>query len=209
MQNRPRSNQPRRMTRQQYEALQRQKRQNIIAIAVIAAIAILIVTAVILILRPHGTPDAVTALNAVNADPPVQSVETQPTAAPAAPAQNGGVDLAAQIEGDPGQTETSQAAAPSEETAAQPEPVAEPTPVPPIPQAVDSVTTTPRPDGALRSVRMRVVGDIMFCQSQLVFAKDSGYDFHNQFELVADQLANADYTMGNMEGTIGKYNTSN
>lgn len=209
MQNRPRSNQPRRMTRQQYEALQRQKRQNIIAIAVIAAIAILIVTAVILILRPHGTPDAVTALNAVNADPPAQSVETQPTAAPAAPAQNGGVDLAAQIEGDPGQAETSQAAAPSEETAAQPEPVAEPTPVPPIPQAVDSVTTTPRPDGALRSVRMRVVGDIMFCQSQLVFAKDSGYDFHNQFELIADQLANADYTMGNMEGTIGKYNTSN
>ncbi len=208
MQNRPRQGAPRRMTRQQYEALQRQRRQNRLAIAVIAGIAVLIVAAVILILRPHGAPDAVTAISNVKPEPTAATVQVQPEATVSAP-NNGGVDLAAQIEGDPGQAQTPRTESPADDTAAQAQPVAEPTPVPAIPQAVDSVTTTPRPDGALRSVRMRVVGDIMFCQSQLVYAKDSGYDFHNQFELVADQLANADYTMGNMEGTIGKYNTSN
>ena len=214
MQNRPRSNQPRRMTRQEYEA---QRRQNRIAIAVLAAIAVVIIAAVVLILRPHGAPDAVTALNAVNADVPVQSeapVAAAPAAeAPAAPAAqqpaNGGVDLAAQIEGDPGQATAEQPAAEAPAEEAPAEPAAAPTPVPEIPQAVDSVTSAPRPAGSLRSVRMRVVGDIMFCQSQLVFAKDSGYDFHNQFDLIADQLLNADYTMGNMEGTIGKYKSSN
>ena len=204
MQNRPRQGAPRRMTRQQYEAYQRQRRQNIIAIAVIAAIAVLIVTAVILILRPHGAPDAVTAVNPVNAELP-DGGGAQPEATAAAQ-HAGGVDLAAQIAGEDGAASQTEA---STDVAAQAEVTAEPTPLPQLPQAVDSITTTPRPEGALRSVRMRVVGDIMFCQSQLVYAKDSGYDFHNQFELVSDQLANADYTMGNMEGTIGRYNTSN
>ncbi len=209
MQNRPRSSAPRRMTREQYEA---QRRQNRIAIAVIAAIAVLIVVAVVLILRPK-TPDAVaTMVDASAGTPEVQQqlpaeTEAEPPAQPVQPATNGGVDLASQIDGDPGQAEA--AVQPEEVAEAPAEPAAEPTPVPQIPQAVDSVQSAPRPAGSLRSVRMRVVGDIMFCQSQLVFAKDSGYDFHNQFELIADQLANADYTMGNMEGTIGKYKSSN
>ena len=144
MQNRPRQGAPRRMTRQQYEALQRQRRQNKIAIAVIAGIAILIVTAVVLILRPHGTPDAVTAISDVAPDAPVATAQAQPLATAANP---GGVDLAAQIAGEDGST--SQAEAPAD-VAAQPEAAAEPTPVPAIPQAVDSVVSTPRPDGALR-----------------------------------------------------------
>ena len=217
MQNRPRQGAPRRMTRQEYEA---QRRQNRIAIAIIAAIAVLIIIAVVLILRPK-TPDAVTTM----ADAPVAEAipGTDDGAAdgsadaaqqPVVAVPNGGVDLAAQIEGDPGQPQPAAPADDAEETAAAEAPVetgptAEPTPIPEIPQAVDSVTSAPRPAGALRSVRMRVVGDIMFCQSQLVYAKDSNYDFHNQFELIADQLANADYTMGNMEGTIGKYKSSN
>ena len=56
MQNRPRQGAPRRMTRQQYEALQRQRRQNRIAIAILAGIAALIVVAMVLILSPKGAP---------------------------------------------------------------------------------------------------------------------------------------------------------
>lgn len=66
---------------------------------------------------------------------------------------------------------------------------------------------TPRP-GGLRSARMRVVGDIMVCESQLKAYKDSGYDFHPEFDYIKDALSNADYTMANMEGTVGKYNKS-
>ena len=67
MQKRPTT--PRRMTRQQYEALQRQRRQNRIAIAIMAGIAVLIVVAVILILKPRDVPDAVTAM--VDANSPI------------------------------------------------------------------------------------------------------------------------------------------
>lgn len=198
MQNRPNPNAPRRMTRQQYEALMRQRRQNRIAIAIIAGIAVLIIAAVILILKPKGGHDAVTAMvETTEAPEPVQ----------AADGSGGGSavpDLAAMTGTEP----SSQGEAPSEDGGGEAAVAAEVTPIPELPQAIDHVVSTRRPDGSLRSVRMRVVGDIMFCQSQLVYAKDSGYDFHNQFEMVAEQLADADYTMGNMEGTIGKYKKS-
>ena len=59
----------------------------------------------------------------------------------------------------------------------------------------------------LRSVRMRVTGDIMVSEEQLSYAKvGSTYDFHNQFALISDVLQDADYTMGNLETTVGKYN---
>ena len=209
MQNRPNASGPRRMTRQQYEAM---RRQNRIAIAIIAAIAVVIIVAVILILRPKPSPDAVTAMVEANADVPAQQAEA-PARQAETPAQQsaanqpapGGVNLAALTDTEP--EGAPQAASPAE--AAPATAIPEATPVPEIPQAVEAVASTPRPAGALRSVRMRVIGDVMFCQSQLVFARDSGYDFHNQFEMIAEQLANADYTMANMEGTIGKYNKSN
>ena len=56
-----------------------------------------------------------------------------------------------------------------------------------------------------RSARIRVVGDIMVCTSQLEACKDSGYDFHPEFEYIRDALSNADYTMANMEGTVSKH----
>ena len=56
-----------------------------------------------------------------------------------------------------------------------------------------------------RSARMRVVGDVMVCTSQLEVCKASGYDFHPEFEHIRDALANADYTMANLEGTVGKH----
>ena len=56
-----------------------------------------------------------------------------------------------------------------------------------------------------RSARIRAVGDIMVCGSQLEFCRDSGYDFHPEFEHIRDALSNADYTIANMEGTVGKH----
>lgn len=63
-------------------------------------------------------------------------------------------------------------------------------------------------NGGLRSARMRAVGDIMICAGNLAYAKRHDYDFHDQFSFCKALLKNADYTMGNMEGTIGKYNKS-
>ena len=198
MQNRPNPNAPRRMTRQQYEALMRQRRQNRIAIAIIAGIAVLIIAAVILILKPKGGPDAVTAM-----------VEATALPAPAQAADSSGGGSAPDLAAMTGTEPSGQTGALTEDAGDGGDAVAaEVTPVPELPQAIDHVVSTRRPDGSLRSVRMRVVGDIMFCQTQLVYAKDSGYDFHNQFEMIAEQLADADYTMGNMEGTIGKYKKS-
>ena len=192
MQNRPNPNAPRRMSRQQYEAM---RRQNRIAIAIIAGIAVLIVTAVILILKPKGSPDAVTAMVEATAVPAAtQAVDSAGGTVP---------DLAAMTDTEPSGEENALPDDESEDAVAS-----EVTPVPELPTAIDHVVSTRRPDGSLRSVRMRAVGDIMFCQTQLVYAKDSGYDFHNQFEMIAEQLADADYTMGNMEGTIGKYKKS-
>ena len=79
------------------------------------------------------------------------------------------------------------------------------TPVPELPEAIEEVGETVPLGTGLRSVRMRVVGDIMMSMDQIGYAMISGYDFHNQFEQVAYLLRNADYTMGNMEGTIGKF----
>lgn len=62
-----------------------------------------------------------------------------------------------------------------------------------------------RPGSPLRRARMRAVGDIMFCRRQLACAVNSGDDFHNQFEMIARHLSNSDFTMGNLEGTIGRY----
>ena len=189
------------MSRQAYEALQRQRRQNRIAIAIIAGLAVIIVAAVILILRPKGAPDPVAP---VAADAPQTQQAQLPGGEYAGPGDDAGDETGDESgygAGDEtGDGALSEDAVPDEggEDDFEETGVAGPL-VTPAPAA------TRRPDGALRSVRMRVVGDIMMCQSQLVFAKNSGYDFHNQFELIADVLQNADYTMGNMEGTVGRY----
>ena len=57
----------------------------------------------------------------------------------------------------------------------------------------------------LRRARIRAVGDIMFCRGQLACAENSGGDFHNQFEMIAPLLSDADFTVGNLEGTVGRY----
>ena len=59
----------------------------------------------------------------------------------------------------------------------------------------------------LRSARFRAVGDLMFHSRQLDIAlqPDGRYDFHPQFALVAEALGNADYTIANLETTIGQF----
>lgn len=202
MQRRP-SSYRRPMSRRAYEAMRRRQRQNRIAIAIIACLAVAVIAAVILILRPKGAPDPAAAVVADAAAAPQATAEALPAAedapqeepavpeaedaleADAADQPSEAVDQLPDEEGDDALDETVVS-----------EPLVTPAP---------AVETVQRPDGALRSVRMRVVGDIMMCQSQLVYAKNSGYDFHNQFALIADVLQNADYTMGNMEGTVGRY----
>ena len=59
----------------------------------------------------------------------------------------------------------------------------------------------------LRSARFRAVGDLMIHRKQLEIARqpDGTYDFHPQFALIAEALGRADYTIANLETTIGKF----
>ena len=63
------------------------------------------------------------------------------------------------------------------------------------------------PPQALRTARIRAAGDLMVHKKQLQIAKqaDGSYDFHPQYALIADALSNADYTIANLETTIGQY----
>ena len=66
---------------------------------------------------------------------------------------------------------------------------------------------TVEPVEALRSARFRAVGDLMAHKKQLDIARlaDGSYDFHPQYALVSEALANGDYTIANLETTIGQY----
>ena len=67
------------------------------------------------------------------------------------------------------------------------------------------------PSGQLRSARIRAVGDLMVHEKQLKIAyqSDGSFDFHKQYELIADSLGDADYTIANLETTLGKYKGKN
>ena len=56
------------------------------------------------------------------------------------------------------------------------------------------------------SARFRAVGDLIVHQKQLNIAllPDGSYNFHPQFALVSDLLKNSDYTLANLETTIGR-----
>ena len=62
-------------------------------------------------------------------------------------------------------------------------------------------------DTPLRAARIRAVGDLMLHQKQLdVALTGSGeYDFYPQYEMIKHALSDADYTIGNLETTIGLY----
>ncbi len=72
--------------------------------------------------------------------------------------------------------------------------------------AVSAATQAPSTSG-LRSAHIRVIGDVMFHKEQLAMAKksDGTYDFSLQFKFIKDSLAAADFTIANLETTVGKY----
>jgi len=79
----------------------------------------------------------------------------------------------------------------------------------PVGQPVTGVreaAPTPAPLRPLRSARIRAVGDLITHQVQLDSAKqaDGSYDFHPQYARIAGELADADYTIANLETTIGR-----
>ena len=100
--------------------------------------------------------------------------------------------------------EPSHTPTPVEPLMVTPEPAAAETPTPMEPSAYE----TPAPNG-LRSIHMRVIGDVMISAEQLEAGKqfDGSYDFSPEFDYIRDSLRNADYTMANLETTIGKYKT--
>ena len=63
------------------------------------------------------------------------------------------------------------------------------------------------PPQPLRSVTIRAAGDLMMHAKQLRIAEqpDGSYDFHLQYALAGGALGNADYTIANLETTVGKY----
>ena len=67
-----------------------------------------------------------------------------------------------------------------------------------------AVPETPVP---LRTAHIRAVGDLMMHKKQLEIAKqgDGSYDFHPQYAMIADSLGSADYTIANLETTVGRY----
>ena len=79
-------------------------------------------------------------------------------------------------------------------------------PTTPAGTATPGPTPEPTPAPEPRSARIRAVGDLMAHQKQLNAAlqPDGSYDFHPQYELIAPSLADADYTLANLETTIGQ-----
>jgi hypothetical protein len=85
---------------------------------------------------------------------------------------------------------------------------AEPTPEATVPaEATVAATQAATQTGGLRSAHIRVIGDVMFHAEQLDMAKqsDGTYNFDLQFKFIKDSLAAADYTIANLETTVGKY----
>lgn len=85
------------------------------------------------------------------------------------------------------------------------EPSEEPLSDPVIPETTAAQTAPSTGTG--RRVHIRVLGDIMFHKEQLEMAKqpDGSYDFSLQFKYIADSIGAADYTIANLETTVGKY----
>ena len=78
-----------------------------------------------------------------------------------------------------------------------PEPTAVPTPTPtPVP--------TPTPAPTPRSATIRALGEIAVQDNVLAAAKtDGGYDFSEMLTYVSGIMGNADYTIGDVEGSMG------
>lgn len=68
-------------------------------------------------------------------------------------------------------------------------------------------TPAPEPTFSPRRATIRAAGDLMMHEDQLEAARrpGEGYDFTSQYALVRDSLSDADYTLANLETTVGLY----
>lgn len=75
-----------------------------------------------------------------------------------------------------------------------------------MPSNTDDMDLLPG-DQPLRCAVIRAVGDVMSHTKQLEIAlqRDGTYDYHPQYAYVADSLARADYTIANLETTVGQH----
>ena len=184
MQHQPPSHRPpkKRLTKRQIEMLRRKRRrEKMMNLVLLAVIAVMIIGITVLILRPGKSGSASPVPTPV------------PTAAPT-----------------PIPTET-----PTEAPTEIPTEAPTETPT----EAPAAVATAEPQTGTVaygnRSVHFRVTGDIMVTDDQLSFAKTvsnaygdgKGYTFTPQLAPVMESLQAADYTMGNLETSIGKYKT--
>jgi len=62
-------------------------------------------------------------------------------------------------------------------------------------------------DAPRKNVHIRAVGDLMCHQRQLelAYTADGEYDFYPAYEMVVESLSAADYTIANLETTVGLY----
>jgi len=201
MQSKPENPQKRQFTKKQLRTLRRKRRQEkrrAVLLLLFTVAACIIAAAVILQPKEdESIPIAsIIAASITPAPSPVPTASPEPTAIIPAVRQTAVPDAAT-----PAPTEEA-APAPTEEAPAAETPAAEPSSAPtPEPAAT--------PAAPMRSVHFRVTGDIMATEDQLDYAKradgNGGYDFRPQLELIAGSLQAADYTVGNLETTIGKY----
>ena len=87
-------------------------------------------------------------------------------------------------------------------------PAGEAAPAAPGPSAAPTASPAPtQPPFTPRTVTIRAVGDVMMHQAQLEAAArpGEGYDFFPQYAQIAPSLAAADYTIANLETTVGLY----
>ena len=91
-------------------------------------------------------------------------------------------------------------------------PTPTPTPVPTIdpasitPTPSPSPTPSPTPEPEPRTARIRALGEIAMQQNLLKAATTDGgstFDFSEMFSLVSDIMGDADYTIADVEGTLG------
>ena len=80
-----------------------------------------------------------------------------------------------------------------------------------MPDIPESNVNTQNATTGGRSAHIRVLGDVMFHQEQLDMAKqaDGSYDFSVQLKFIAESIGTADYTIANLETTVGKYKNMN
>ena len=191
----------RRYISRQRQALQRRKRQDRLLNAALVAAIVLVIVAVVLFVsastRKQSDQQSLTVLandmGVVGDDAPLVFTAA-PTLVPT----------------------------PSPTPTPVPTPTPEPTPSPEPTQAPTAVPVTPSPDEndvidiplhpvvtGPRSIHFRVTGDIMCSDTLLEYALKAGhgnyYDFTAQFADIRDSTSSADYTIGNLETTIGKY----